>query len=191
MFERPAGLAGIWGALIREVRAAAAPFCLLRQPPAVGLHSCVPRSPLVEAVLSTQACCPAAQPRCCTPHLINLCTCPPPCSQQWLDELLPEDAAERCRGRVRLVVTEVPSLRLRYLEDFESKEDLIDACSECGKSQGMFDWCGQMAAEQDVVEASDMQRGALYRCLCRCAAETACTPCSSLLRSCCCQPRLQ
>lgn len=64
VFERPGGLAGIWGALIRE----------------------------------------------------------------WLDELLPEDAAERCRGRVRLVVTEVPSLRLRYLEDFESKEDLIDAC---------------------------------------------------------------
>lgn len=55
---------------------------------------------------------------------------PSRCELQWLDELLPEDAAERCRGRVRLVVTEVPSLRLRYLEDFESKEDLIDACSE-------------------------------------------------------------
>lgn len=49
---------------------------------------------------------------------------------QWLDELLPEDAAELCRGRVRLVVTEVPSLRLRYLEDFASKQDLIDANSE-------------------------------------------------------------
>ncbi|KAL4419027.1 hypothetical protein ABPG77_010014 [Micractinium sp. CCAP 211/92] len=63
VFERPGGLAGIWGSLIRE----------------------------------------------------------------WLDELLPEDAAELCRGRVRLVVTEVPSLRLRYLEDFASKQDLIDA----------------------------------------------------------------
>ena len=49
---------------------------------------------------------------------------------QWLDELLPEDAAEMCQGRVRLVVTEVPSLRLRYLQDFESKQDLIDANSE-------------------------------------------------------------
>ncbi|KAL4430951.1 hypothetical protein ABPG75_006207 [Micractinium tetrahymenae] len=63
VFERPGGLAGIWGNLIRE----------------------------------------------------------------WLDELLPEDAAELCRGRVRLVVTEVPSLRLRYLEDFASKQDLIEA----------------------------------------------------------------
>lgn len=69
----------------------------------------------------------AAESRSCTAprsHLHNLAVF------QWLDELLPEDAAERCRGRVRLVVTEVPSLRLRYLEDFESKEDLIDACSE-------------------------------------------------------------
>jgi len=31
---------------------------------------------------------------------------------------------------VRLVVTEVPSLRLRYLENFESKQDLIDGNSE-------------------------------------------------------------
>ena len=53
-----------------------------------------------------------------------------PAPLQWLDELLPDDAAELCRGRVRLVVTEVPSLRLRYLEDFESKQDLIDANSE-------------------------------------------------------------
>ncbi|EFN59130.1 hypothetical protein CHLNCDRAFT_137944 [Chlorella variabilis] len=63
VFERPGGLAGIWGSLIRA----------------------------------------------------------------WLEELLPEDAAERCAGRVRLVVTEVPSLKLRYLQDFESKQDLIDA----------------------------------------------------------------
>lgn len=32
---------------------------------------------------------------------------PPAGPLQWLDELLPEDAAERCRGRVRLIVTEV------------------------------------------------------------------------------------
>lgn len=66
MYDRPAGLAGIWGSLIRD----------------------------------------------------------------WLEELLPADAAERCAGRVRLVVTEVPSLRIRYLENFESKQDLIDANSE-------------------------------------------------------------
>jgi hypothetical protein len=66
VYDRPAGLAGIWGSLIRD----------------------------------------------------------------WLEELLPADAAERCAGRVRLVVTEVPSLRIRYLENFESKQDLIDANSE-------------------------------------------------------------
>lgn len=46
--------------------------------------------------------------------------------RNWLRELLPLDAAERCQGRVRIVVTESPTLRLRYLDDFESKEDLID-----------------------------------------------------------------
>lgn len=44
----------------------------------------------------------------------------------WLRELLPSDAAEKCQGRVRIVVTESPTLRLRYLDDFENKEDLID-----------------------------------------------------------------
>lgn len=76
VFERPGGLAGIWGSLIRA----------------------------------------------------------------WLEELLPEDAAERCAGRVRLVVTEVPSLKLRYLQDFESKQDLIDANSEWGM------WVGAIGA---------------------------------------------
>lgn len=30
---------------------------------------------------------------------------------QWLDELLPPNAAELCRGRVTVVVTMLPSLR--------------------------------------------------------------------------------
>lgn len=47
--------------------------------------------------------------------------------RQWLDELLPEDAAERCNGRVKLVVTELPSLQLKYLSEFTSREDLINA----------------------------------------------------------------
>jgi hypothetical protein len=47
--------------------------------------------------------------------------------RQWLDELLPPDAAERCRGRVKLVAAEAPTFRLCYLEDFASREDLIDA----------------------------------------------------------------
>jgi hypothetical protein len=48
--------------------------------------------------------------------------------RRWLDELLPEDAAERCRGgRVRIVATEVPALRVVYLDDFASRQELIDA----------------------------------------------------------------
>lgn len=63
VFERPAGLAGIWGRIVRE----------------------------------------------------------------WLDELLPPDAEERCAGRVKLVVTEALTLRLRYIEDFTDRDDLINA----------------------------------------------------------------
>lgn len=50
-----------------------------------------------------------------------------PLVRQWLEELLPEDAGRRCTGRVKLVVTEVPSLRLQYIDSFESKQDVIDA----------------------------------------------------------------
>lgn len=64
IFERPGGLAGIWGSLVRS----------------------------------------------------------------WLDELLPEDAAKLCRGRVKTVATRVPSLRLCYLEEFASRDAVIDAC---------------------------------------------------------------
>ena len=32
---------------------------------------------------------------------------------------------------MRLVVTEVPSLRIKYLEIFATRQDLIDANSEC------------------------------------------------------------
>ena len=35
----------------------------------------------------------------------------PHVSMQWLDELLPPNAAELCRGRVTVVVTTLPSLR--------------------------------------------------------------------------------
>lgn len=47
----------------------------------------------------------------------------------WLEELLPEDAAERCQ-RVKVVATKVPALGLRYLDTFETKQDVIDACSK-------------------------------------------------------------
>jgi hypothetical protein len=46
----------------------------------------------------------------------------------WLDELLPENAQELCTdGRVKLVVTEALTLRLRYIEEFSDRDDLIAA----------------------------------------------------------------
>jgi hypothetical protein len=48
--------------------------------------------------------------------------------RQWLDELLPVDAAQRCQGRVKIVATETPSMRLRYLDKFATKEAVIAAC---------------------------------------------------------------
>ena len=48
--------------------------------------------------------------------------------RDWLDALLPQDAAARCSGRLKLVVTSVPSLRLRALDCFQTRAELIDAC---------------------------------------------------------------
>ena len=48
--------------------------------------------------------------------------------EDWLDTLLPEDAQERVEGRVKFVVTEAGvTLRLRYLQDFKTREDVINA----------------------------------------------------------------
>lgn len=48
--------------------------------------------------------------------------------REWLDELLPENAQELCaNGRVKLVVTEALTLRLRYIDDFSDRDDLIAA----------------------------------------------------------------
>jgi hypothetical protein len=48
--------------------------------------------------------------------------------RRWLEELLPEDAHECCQNRVKIIATRMPRMQLRYLSDFESREDLIDAC---------------------------------------------------------------
>ncbi|BDA50930.1 probable 1-acylglycerol-3-phosphate O-acyltransferase Pnpla3 [Coccomyxa sp. Obi] len=47
--------------------------------------------------------------------------------RQWLDELLPANAADMCRGRLKLVVTNVRTFQLEYVDDFATKEELIDA----------------------------------------------------------------
>ncbi|KAG2482853.1 hypothetical protein HYH03_018244 [Edaphochlamys debaryana] len=47
--------------------------------------------------------------------------------REWLQRLLPEDAAVRCNAaRVRVVVTEWPGLAVRSVGAFTSKEDLIE-----------------------------------------------------------------
>ena len=50
-----------------------------------------------------------------------------PILRQWLDELLPENAHERCEGRVKIIATRMPRMKLCYLEEFQTRNDLIDS----------------------------------------------------------------
>ena len=45
----------------------------------------------------------------------------------WLDELLPADAADICRDRLKLIVTNIPSFKQTYVSDYSDKQDLIQA----------------------------------------------------------------
>eukprot|EP00624_Nannochloropsis_granulata_P002005 evm.model.NODE_19466_length_64249_cov_18.424255.20 len=47
--------------------------------------------------------------------------------RDWLEEILPENAAELCRGRVHIHVLCLP-YRRHHVSDFRSKEDLIETC---------------------------------------------------------------
>ena len=47
--------------------------------------------------------------------------------RQWLDELLPADAAQQCDGRVELLVTALPNLSVLAVSDFADRDALIDA----------------------------------------------------------------
>lgn len=51
-----------------------------------------------------------------------------PLIRQWLETLLPEDAAERCSGRVGLIINPLPNLHPIRVTSFTSREDLIDCC---------------------------------------------------------------
>ncbi len=48
--------------------------------------------------------------------------------EKWLDELLPHNAADICRGRVDVVVSIAPVMTQVAISDFRSKQDLIDVC---------------------------------------------------------------
>jgi hypothetical protein len=47
--------------------------------------------------------------------------------REWLDEVLPENAAEICSGRVHISVVQLP-FRRHFVSQFHSKTDLIDTC---------------------------------------------------------------
>jgi hypothetical protein len=47
--------------------------------------------------------------------------------REWLEDLLPENAHEICTDRVKIIATRMPRMRLEYLEEFESREALIDS----------------------------------------------------------------
>lgn len=46
--------------------------------------------------------------------------------EQWLHDLLPADAAERCSGQVGIVVTQLPFCNQVSISDFKDKTDLIN-----------------------------------------------------------------
>lgn len=48
-------------------------------------------------------------------------------------KLLPDDAAERCEGRVALVVTRLPGLEIEAFSHFADKRDLVEATMASGE----------------------------------------------------------
>ncbi len=48
--------------------------------------------------------------------------------EQWLDDLLPHNAADICRGRVDVVISVAPTMSQMAINDFKDKQDLIDVC---------------------------------------------------------------
>lgn len=60
--------------------------------------------------------------------------------ERWLDHLLPDDAAERCRGRVEVVVTQLPFGNQITISDFKDKRDLIDVCMASSHVPLLLDW---------------------------------------------------
>ncbi|KAL4525434.1 hypothetical protein Ndes2437A_g03895 [Nannochloris sp. 'desiccata'] len=73
----------------------------------------------------------------------------------WLHHLLPEDAAERCSGKVQVVVTAVPRLKREIISNFKNKNEVIEAC--LGSAHVPFLMDGKFAARikgQRVVDGA-------------------------------------
>lgn len=60
--------------------------------------------------------------------------------EQWLDDLLPADAAERCSGQVGIVVTQLPFCNQQSISDFKDKQDLINVAMASAHVPLFLDW---------------------------------------------------
>ena len=93
-----------------------------------------------------------------------------PIIRTWLDELLPVDAADVCRGRVAVAVTAVPRLRQPafervLLDDYRDRADLIDALCASVHVPIFLDrqWTASLRGERYVDGSlADAVRGAAH-----------------------------
>jgi len=60
--------------------------------------------------------------------------------EQWLDDLLPADAAQRCSGQVGIVVTQLPFCNQLAISDFQDKHDLINVAMASAHVPLFLDW---------------------------------------------------
>jgi hypothetical protein len=60
--------------------------------------------------------------------------------EQWLDDLLPADAAQRCSGQVGIVVTQLPFCNQLAISDFQDKHDLINVAMASAHVPVFLDW---------------------------------------------------
>lgn len=60
--------------------------------------------------------------------------------QEWLHELLPADAAERCRDQVSIVVTQLPFCNQVAISDFQDKTDLVNVAMASAHVPLFLDW---------------------------------------------------
>jgi hypothetical protein len=60
--------------------------------------------------------------------------------EKWLHDTLPDDAHERCNGKVGIVVTELPSCRQVVHDQFTDKADLINCAMASAHVPILLDW---------------------------------------------------
>lgn len=78
--------------------------------------------------------------------------------REWLERLLPEDAAQKCSGRVEVAMTALPSLKQTTASHFTSKEDVLEACLASAYVPFFLD--GKLATSYRGTAAEHNQCGA-------------------------------